>query len=194
MTMTNIRRAAVALTLAALAGTAAAHTGHGTHGFFAGLEHPFGLDHLLAMVAVGVWSAAALQGVRRWWGPLCFVSAMTVGAALGVAGFELPFVEHGISASVVVFGLMLMLAKRLPPSLGLTLIAASASLHGLAHGSEIPEGSSFAAYAVGFVLTTAALHLGGLGLGLRLNRARPVVWRVLGAAVGSVGLVMLARI
>jgi urease accessory protein len=194
MTMNNIRRAAVALTLAALAGSAAAHTGHGTHGFFAGLEHPFGLDHLLAMVAVGVWSAAALQGTRRVWGPVCFVSAMTLGAALGVAGIELPFVEHGISASVVIFGLMLMLATRLPPAVGLALIAASASLHGLAHGGEIPEGSSFAAYAAGFVLTTATLHLGGLGLGLRLNRARPMVWRVLGAVVGSAGLVMLARI
>jgi urease accessory protein len=194
MTTNNIRRATVALMLAALAGSAAAHTGHGTHGFFAGLEHPFGLDHLLAMVAVGVWSAAALKGARRWWGPVCFVSVMMFGAALGAAGIELPFVEHGISASVVIFGLMLMLATRVPPTLGLALIAASASLHGLAHGSEIPEGSIFAAYAAGFVLTTATLHLGGLGLGLRLNRARPMVWRVLGAAVGSAGLVMLAHI
>jgi urease accessory protein len=194
MTTNHIRRAAVALTLAALAGSAAAHTGHGTHGIFAGLEHPFGLDHLLAMVAVGVWSAAALQGARRGWGPLCFVSAMMFGAALGVDGVALPFVEHGISASVVIFGLMLMFATRLPAVLGLVLIAASAALHGLAHGSEIPAGSGFAPYAAGFVLTTAALHLGGLGLGMRLNRARPLVWRVLGAAVGSAGLVMLARI
>lgn len=194
MTTTNIRRAAVALTLATLAGSAAAHTGHGTHGFFAGLEHPFGLDHLLAMVAVGVWSAVALPGARRVWGPLCFVSVMLLGAGFGAGGVVLPFVEHGISASVVIFGLMLVLATRLPPAVGLALIAASAALHGLAHGSEIPAGSSFVAYAAGFVLTTAALHLGGFGLGLRLQRAQPVMWRMLGAAVGSAGLVMLARV
>ena len=76
MTTRLTTRLAVATALLALAGTTSAHTGHDTHGFLAGIEHPFGLDHLLAMVAVGVWSATALQGARRWLGPLAFLAAM----------------------------------------------------------------------------------------------------------------------
>lgn len=195
---TLTRRLAVAASLLALAGSAAAHTGHGTHGFLAGLEHPFGLDHLLAMVAVGVWSAAALQGARRWLGPLAFLAAMTLGAWFGVgagaAGFALPFIEVGIAASVLLLGVMLVFARQLPSALGLALIAASASLHGLAHGSEIPAGAGFASYAAGFVLTTALLHVGGLGLGLQFDRVRVGVWRVAGSLLAGAGLVMLAHV
>lgn len=192
--ITLTRRLAVAGALLVLAGTAAAHTGHGTHGFFAGLEHPFGLDHLLAMVAVGVWSAAALRGARRWLGPLAFVGAMTLGAAFGAAGHAPAFVEPAVAASVLLLGLMLVFVRRLPPASGLALISASAALHGLAHGSELPAGAGFATYAAGFVLTTVALHFGGLGLGSQLDRARVWVWRVAGALVGAAGLLMLVRI
>jgi urease accessory protein len=191
---TFTRRLAVATALLALAGGAAAHTGHGTHGFAAGLEHPFGFDHLLAMVAVGVWSAAALQGARRWLGPLAFLGAMAVGALAGASGGSVPFVEAGIAASVVLMGVMLAFARRLPAALGLALIAASASLHGMAHGGEIPASAGFMSYAAGFLLTTALLHVGGLGLGLGLDRARVGVWRVAGSMLGGAGLVMLARL
>lgn len=189
----SIRRLGVATALALLAGSAAAHTGHGTHGFFAGLEHPLALDHLLAMVAVGVWSVLALHGAQRAWGPVTFVGAMIVGAALGVAGVQLPFIEQGIAASVVLFGLMLAFPRRLSPVAGLSMIAASAALHGLAHGAEIPAGASFAAYAAGFVGTTMALHIGGLAFGVQLQRVRRLAGPV-GALVSGAGLVLLARI
>ena len=190
---TSIRRLGVATALTLLAGSAAAHTGHGTHGFFAGLEHPLALDHLLAMLAVGVWSALALQGAQRAWGPVAFVGAMIVGAALGVAGVQLPFVEQGIAASVVLFGLMLVFARQLSPAAGFALIAVSAALHGLAHGAEIPSGATFAAYAAGFVGTTVALHLGGLALGVQLQRVRRLAWPV-GTLVSGAGLALLARL
>lgn len=191
---TLTRRLAVATSLLALASTAAAHTGHGTHGFLEGLEHPFGPDHLLAMVAVGAWSAAALRGLRCWLGPLTFLGAMAIGAAAGVAGFALSSVEAGIAVSVVLMGAMLIFARQLPPALGLVLVAASASLHGLAHGAEMPAGAGFASYAAGFLLTTALLHAGGLALGLRFDRARDWAWRIAGSVLGGAGLLMLVRL
>ncbi len=184
---------AAALVLMGLAGVASAHTGHGTQSFFAGLEHPFGLDHLLVMVAVGVWSAVALPAGKKWWGPMAFLGALTLGATLGVAGVALPGLESWIAASVVTFGLMLAFASGMPAGAGLGVIVAAAALHGLAHGSEIPAGSTFAAYALGFLFTTATLHAGGLGLGQWLSRARPLLWKLAGACVGAAGLVMLAR-
>lgn len=192
--MTSLsRKLAGGVALLSLSTAAMAHTGHGTHGFFAGLEHPLGLDHLLAMVAVGVWSAAALPARRQWMGPAAFLAALTVGAALGVAGFGLPGVETGIAASVVMFGLMLAFARRLPAAAGLALTAGAAALHGLAHGAELPQGATFAAYAAGFLATTALLHVGGLGLGQSLDRAKAWVWRALGASVGMAGLALLVR-
>jgi urease accessory protein len=192
--MTRMTRGlTLAAALLALAGTASAHTGHGTHGFSAGLEHPFGLDHLLAMVAVGLWSAAAFQGPRRGLGPLAFLAAMSVGAALGAAGFGLPFVEAGIAASVLLMGVLLVWARRVPPALGLGLIAMSAALHGLAHGGEMPAGAGFASYAAGFLLTTALLHVGGLALGAWFGRARDGLWRVAGVSLAGFGLALLAH-
>ncbi|CAM5790623.1 HupE/UreJ family protein [Rhizobacter fulvus] len=192
MKTSTLRRLGAAATLAALAGSAAAHTGHGTHGLLAGLEHPLALDHLLAMGAVGVWSMLALRGSQRALGPLTFLAAMVAGAALGVMGLQLPFVEQGIAASVLLCGLMLVFAQRLAPALGLALVAAAALLHGLAHGAEAPAGAGFAAYAIGFVVTTAALHAGGLALGARLQRMHRLVWP-LGTLLGAAGLALLVR-
>ncbi|MDZ4127982.1 MAG: HupE/UreJ family protein, partial [Hydrogenophaga sp.] len=124
----NIRRATAAALLAGLAGAAQAHTGHGTHSLFEGLVHPFGLDHLLAMVAVGVWSVSALPPGKAWWGPATFLAALVVSAALGAAGVTVPYLEHAISLSVVLFGLMLVFAnKAMPVALGLGLVAAASS-------------------------------------------------------------------
>lgn len=187
-------RGLAALLLAALAGSAAAHTGHGTESLFVGLGHPFGLDHLLAMVAVGVWSAAAFDGARRWLGPITFLSAMTGGALLGFGGAALPGVEEGIAISIVVFGAMLAFAARLPAAPGLALVAAAALLHGLAHGAELPDAGLAGAYAAGFLATTALLHLGGLGLGLKLRSAAPRLWQGLGALLGAAGLTLLVRL
>lgn len=190
----KLLRGAAALGLALAAGTASAHTGHGTESLFQGLAHPLGLDHLLAMVAVGVWSAAAFDGARRWIAPLTFLAAMTAAALLAMAGLALPFVEHGIALSVAMFGAMLAFAKRVPAAPGLALVAAAAALHGVAHGAELPAGASMAGYALGFLATTAALHAGGVGLGVALRERGAWIWRSGGALLGLTGVVLLARV
>lgn len=185
----TIRRATAAALLAGLAGVAQAHTGHGTSSLMEGLVHPFGPDHLLAMVAVGIWSVSALPANKAWQGPATFLLALVASAVLGMMGLTVPYLEHAISLSVVMFGAMLILAARpLPPALGLGLIAAAASLHGLAHGAETPE-TGFAGYALGFLLTTAVLHIGGVGIGLAIKR-----WlgRRSGLALGSLGAALSA--
>lgn len=187
------QRAEVAL--AALLGTGAAfaHPGHGAVvSLGEGLAHPFGIDHLLAMVAVGVWSAAALPAGRRAAGPIAFLAAMAAGAGLAMAGVALPFVEAGVAASLLVFGAMLAFATRVPAGAGLALIAAAASLHGFAHGAELPAGASLAGYALGFLATTALLHGGGVGLGGVLRRRAAALMQAIGAVLGATGLVLLA--
>ena len=185
----NIRRVAAAALLAGLAGAAQAHTGHGTHSLMEGLVHPFGLDHLLAMVAVGVWSVSALPRDKAWQGPATFLLALVVSAALGTMGVTVPYLEHGVSLSVVLFGLMLIVATRpMPAAVGLGLIALASSLHGLAHGSETPE-TGFAGYAAGFLVTTAALHIGGVGIGLAIKRG---LGRRSGLALGGLGTALSA--
>lgn len=193
----NIRRATAAALLAGLAGAAQAHTGHGTHSLFEGLVHPFGLDHLLAMVAVGVWSVSALPHGKAWQGPATFLLALVASAALGAAGVSLPFLEQGVALSVVLFGVMLVLARQpVSASLGLGLVAAAASLHGLAHGAETPP-TGFAGYAAGFLLSTAALHTVGVvvGIGIRRALAERSDWALgsLGALLGVSGLVLFGQ-
>jgi len=184
--------------LASSAFAAQAHTGHGTHSLMEGLVHPFGLDHLLAMVAVGVWSVAALPRDKAWQGPAVFLLALIASATLGMLGLTLPYLEHGVALSVVLFGGMLIAASRpLPPAVGLGLIAAASALHGLAHGSETPD-TGFAGYAVGFLFTTATLHLGGVGMGLTIKRLfserRGLALSGLGAALGGAGLYLFAQL
>ncbi|MGQ3076148.1 MAG: HupE/UreJ family protein [Hydrogenophaga sp.] len=196
----NTTRGLIAATLlAGAAGAAQAHTGHGTSSLFEGLVHPFGPDHLLAMVAVGVWSVSALPASRAWQGPATFLLALIVSATLGMLGFTVPYLEHGVSLSVVLFGGMLLLARRatVSPAIGLGLIAAAASLHGLAHGAETPE-SGFAGYAVGFLFTTALLHGGGVGIGLGIKRwlAERSGWALggLGALLSAAGLYLFGQL
>ena len=194
----NIGRLALAGLLAVLAGAAQAHTGHGTHSLMEGLVHPFGADHLLAMVAVGIWSVSALPQGKAWWGPATFLLVLVVGAFFGMVGVRPPYLEHAIALSVALFGVMLLASRmQMPPALGLSMIAVAASLHGLAHGAETPE-TGFAGYAVGFLLTTAVLHIGGVGLGLAIRRWRAersgVVLGGLGAAFGVAGLYLFGQL
>lgn len=187
----------VATVLACAALGAQAHTGHATESLFEGLVHPFGPDHLLAMLAVGVWSVAALPA-KAWRGPVTFMLALAVSAVLGAQGVTVPYLEHAIALSVVLFGVMLWLATRpAPAGLGLGLIAVAASLHGLAHGAETPA-SGFGGYAFGFLLTTALLHLGGVGMGLGiqrwLSRRRALALGSLGATLGGAGLYLFSQI
>lgn len=193
-----MKRILTFVALISAATVASAHPGHGVFSLSAGLSHPLGLDHLLAMVAVGVWSSMALPSAQRWQGPATFLSAMSIGALLGAAGLVLPLTEAGIALSVALFGAMLLAGTRLPQRAGLLLIAAAAALHGLAHGAELPAGASFAAYALGFLGSTTVLHIAGLSLGdavQKLRRsAQPAVWRGLGLTLGAAGVLMLARI
>lgn len=196
--MKLLSKSLLATVMTSTAFAAQAHTGHGTTSLMEGLVHPFGLDHLLAMVAVGVWSVSALPEDKAWHGPATFLLALVLSAALGTMGLTLPYLEHGVSLSVVLFGLMLIVAtKPVPPAIGLGLIAVASSLHGLAHGSETPA-SGFAGYAVGVLLTTAALHLGGVGTGLAIKRLfserRAMALGGLGAALGGAGLYLFAQL
>jgi urease accessory protein len=191
-------RTTALLSLLATAGAAQAHTGHGTTGLFAGLAHPLGADHLLAMLAVGLWSVTALPSGKVWQGPLTFMLALVASAALGVAGVTIPYLELLIAASVAGFGALLVLSRlHLPTSLGLGLIALAASLHGLAHGAETPD-SGFASYAVGFLLTTAVLHASGVvaGLGIQRYLARQSSWVLagVGGLLGGAGLYLVAAL
>ena len=180
------------LTIALLAPTAAlAHPGHGeTASFAAGLQHPLsGLDHITAMLAVGL--LAALKGGRALWlWPLSFIGVMIAGGVLGMAQVALPLVEPAILASVVVLGLLVALAIDLPTWLGALVIGIFALFHGHAHGMEAQGGfDGGLSYMAGFAAATAALHLAGIGaaLGLRSASLQPVV-RVAGAACALVGV------
>jgi urease accessory protein len=182
-------RSAVALTLLILGSTVQAHTGHGTSGILQGLEHPFGLDHLLAMVAVGIWSVSALPTKKVWWGPGVFMITLLISAFAGTKGIAVSNLENLISLSVIIFGVMLVLTRfRMSPKLGLILIAMGASMHGLAHGAEGPE-SGFIAYAIGFLLTTGFLHFSGVAAGLAAKRYKPAKET---ATTSTVGLLLSA--
>lgn len=194
----RIFRAATVAGLALTVGVAQAHTGHGTSGISEGLAHPLGADHLLAMVAVGIWSVSALPAGKTWWGPATFLLSLVISAALGATSLQLPFLEQMIALSVVVFGAMLVLTRvQMPLASGLGLVALAGALHGLAHGAEAPA-SGFALYAAGFVATTAALHFGGVvaGLGIRQFLARKATWAMagLGTLCGGSGLYLFSQL
>lgn len=166
-----------------------AHTGAGhTTGFAHGFAHPLGgLDHMLAMAAVGIWASQA--GGRALWAlPAAFVSMMTLGSVLGMAGVTAPFIEEGILLSVLVLGLLIAAAARLQIAASIVITGLFAAFHGHAHGAEIPGAASGLEYAVGFVLATCFLHLSGAGAGLlfkRLDQARLV--RYAGGAIAAGG-------
>ncbi len=191
-------RATALLGLLAASGAVQAHTGHGTSSLSEGLAHPLGADHLLAMLAVGLWSISALPAGKVWWGPATFLLALIVSAALGAAGLSVPFLEQLISLSVVLFGVMLLLTRvRVPATLGLGFVALAAFLHGLAHGAETPA-TGFETYAIGFLVTSAMLHLGGMAfaLGIRKFLATKANWVMigLGSLFSASGLYLFSQI
>jgi urease accessory protein len=194
---TSLRTAAL-LGLLVSAGAAQAHTGHGTSSLMEGLVHPLGADHVLAMLAVGLWSVTALPAGKVWQGPATFMLALVTCAALGMTGVTVPFLEQLIALSVVLFGALLVMGRlQVPVSVGLSLVAVAASLHGLAHGAETPA-SGFAGYALGFLLTTAVLHATGVaaGLGIRRHLARQSAWLLAGAGglLGGAGVYLAAAL
>lgn len=163
---------------------ALAHTGHGGGGFAQGVAHPLlGPDHLLAMVAVGLW-AGTLGGRAAWALPLAFLGAMLAGGVWGAGDAGLPAVEPAILASVIILGAAAALLLRVPLWAAVPVVALMGLAHGHAHGAEGPGGAD---YALGFLLATAALH----ALGLGLARLGPLPVRVLGGGVALAGLALV---
>ena len=182
--------AAVATTLFAL--PALAHPGQGDVSLGAGLMHPIGgVDHLAAMVAVGLW-AGLVGGPRRWLWPAAFVAAMVAGAALGWASLPLAGVEALIAAILLALGVTIALGWTPAVASGGLMIAGFGIAHGFAHGAEMPGETLFSPYAAGFVVATALLHAAGRGLAVALTgfqgRLAP---RLAGGALASLGVDLL---
>jgi urease accessory protein len=183
-----------AVVMAAGIKAAAAHTfGAWGAGPTAGFLHPLsGLDHMLAMIAVGLW-ATQLGGRAQWALPGAFVLAMVAGAAVALAGITLPGVENGILVSVLVLGLAISWGAHLPLWAPMVVVAVFAVFHGHAHGLELPEAARPLGYAAGFVVATAFLHVAGIGLARALRRVwGGVAVRSAGAAVLLGGLALVA--
>lgn len=169
--------------------------GLATSGFVGGLLHPLlGIDHLLAMVAVGVW-AAQLGGSAVWKVPPTFVVTMLIGAGVGMAGIGLPLIEPMIAASVVMLGLVIATQVRMSTWLASLLVAAFALFHGHAHMAELPAGALALNYIAGFALTTASLHGAGIAMGYLLHRhASGTLVRAGGMGMAAAGVWMLVGI
>ncbi len=188
--------AATALPIALVASVAQAHTGAAPGGgFVAGLTHPFfGADHLLAMVAVGLW-AALLGGRATWLVPATFVGVMAAGGLLAVMAVGMPAVEIIILASVVALGCLVAARIKASLMIAMAVVGAFALFHGHAHGTEMPAGASGLLYSAGFILATAALHALGISFALLTGRIRDgLAIRAAGGAVAAAGVLLLAGI
>jgi len=179
---------------------AAAHTGVDAHahlGYLTGFFHPLtGLDHLAAMVSVGLWSALAARraGVELLWGPLGFAGMLLVGAGLGLRGIPIPAVEPMIAASLLVTGLLVITRWRVPGIAGALLVGVFALFHGLAHGYELADSASAVATLAGMFTATVLLHVTGLGLGWALRHSSVWIPRIAGAGVAVFGVTLLAQL
>lgn len=178
-----------------LPATASAHEASGgVGGLVSGFAHPLGgLDHIVAMVAVGLWGAI-LGGRAMWMLPVVFPVVMALGGAMGVVGIGVPGVEAGIALSGVVLGVMVALAARPPLWIAAGLVGIFAIFHGHAHGTELPAAANPLTYAIGFVIATGLLHLGGIAFGLLTKWPwGGTLIRVGGATIALVGLGFLSK-
>ena len=136
-------------------------------GFMAGLTHPlFGLDHLLAMLSVGIVSTQLKNKYAIWTLPATFVCVMAIGGAIGMSGFKTGGTEVGIALSVIILGTSIFFGSKLPPLVIYAFVAFFGMCHGYAHGAEMPEQAEAMLFAVGFMVTTATIHLAGVSIGL----------------------------
>lgn len=166
---------------------------HSEIGFLDGLLHPLtGMDHMAAMLAVGFWSAMTAR--RLWTTPLAFAAMLLVGALLGLAGIELPAVEPMTAASLLVLGLLVVLRTRMPAVLAAALVGLFAIFHGEAHGTELADAAQIWTPLLCMLMTTVALHVAGLGLGLALRHVNAWVPRVAGAGVAALGVTLLTQL
>ncbi|MER2556424.1 MAG: HupE/UreJ family protein [Candidatus Competibacter denitrificans] len=183
----------LALALLGMGGTVQAHTLGLPHMDFAtGLGHPLtGLDHVLAMVAVGLWAAQS-GGRALWLVPLTFVLTMAAGGALGFMGIQLPMVESGIAGSVLTLGVLVALASRLSLAASMALVGLFAIFHGYAHGAEMAVESSALWFSLGFMLATAILHGAGIGIALVARQGMTArLVRAGGVAIAAGGVLLL---
>lgn len=187
--------AVAAVALGLLCGPALAHV-EAVHvqGFLSGVAHPVsGLDHVLAMVAVGIWGAQ-LGAPALWLLPLAFPIMMALGSLLGLLGIPLPGVEIGIAASALLLGGAVLSGRRVPLAIALALVGLFAIFHGHAHGTELPPGQSGLLYSLGFVIATGCLHAVGIGIGtIQRWPSGRVALRVTGGGIGLAGLFFLWR-
>ena len=195
--MTNMMARATFIVLLIVCGVSPtlAHTGGMAGGFVGGLSHPvFGLDHVAAMVAVGLWGAF-LGAPAVYVLPIVFPLVMALGGVLGIVGVPLPGVEIGIAVSAAVLGMMVALAARPPLWVAGIIVGVFAIFHGHAHGAELPPGADAVAYSAGFVIATGCLHLAGIGFGLlaRWPAGRMAV-RTAGAVIAIAGVMFLGRL
>jgi urease accessory protein len=188
--MTGLPRISIAASALVLSTTAFAHTGHEAASFTSGLLHPLtGFDHLLAMLAVGVWSGLTRGPV--WLAPLAFMVMLGVGAGAGATSIAPAGVEPMIAASLLVLGLLIVWAHRLPMAAGALAAGGFALFHGAAHGAEVGA-TTFA--LLGMLMATAALHLTGLTLGRHVIARRLWVPRASGALLALSGVGLLLRL
>jgi len=161
-------------------------------GFGSGFAHPLsGLDHILAMVAVGFW-AAQLGGRARWLVPASFVGVMALGGALAMAGLRMPFTEEGIMLSLLVFGILVAVAARFPLAASMAIVGLFAFFHGHSHGTEMPANAVDYAYGAGFMLATVGLQACGIGTADLLQPVKVPVVRWAGAAIAVAGVCLWA--
>lgn len=189
MRLNTLKMGLVAL-VAIIPTLASAHPGHEhASSFITGFMHPMiGLDHLLAMLAVGLWGAS-LGGRALWAVPVAFVAIMLSSGALVVAGIQVPFIEQGIALSVILIGALLVSAIRLPVVASASIAGLFAVFHGAAHGIEIPLHTNAMEYGLGFAAATLALHLVGLGFGMAITRFQtPIVTRITGSIIVLTGV------
>ena len=183
----------IILTTAVLA---QAHSSQGmADGYISGFLHPiFGLDHVVAMVAVGLWGAI-LGNPAIWLLPVVFPLVMAFGGVLGVAGVPLPGVEIGIALSAIVLGIMVAMALRPPLFVAAIIVGMFAIFHGHAHGAELPKAANALAYSMGFVMSTGMLHLSGVAFGLldRFAQGKLAI-RILGGVISLIGLAFLTHV
>jgi urease accessory protein len=189
----TVARLLAAFILLATSGSALAHPGHDISGLAAGLYHPFsGLDHLLAMLSVGLW-AATLGGSAQWKVPSAFVTMLVSGAVFGMSGAHLPLVEPLIAMSVLLLGLAVTFTLRVPANAGVALVGLFALFHGYAHGAELPETASSYLYLLGITLASITLHLTGLGIGHTFKRHTWLL-RSSGVAIAAMGMWLVASV
>lgn len=186
--MRTITLIVASVALLAFPSPLAAHEGGAAAGLLSGLLHPVsGLDHVLAMLAVGIWGAQ-MGPPAIWVLPVTFPMVMAFGGMLSLVGVPVPGVEIGIGLSALLLGLMVALERRPDLRAAAVLVGFFAIFHGYAHGAELPEGQSGILYSIGFVVSTGTLHASGIGVGLihRWDRGKRAL-RIAGAGIAAGG-------